>query len=82
MLNGELYEGVVSVDVAMEAVQLMLGPEQQDHEYVVKEALVGSQGAETIDGLSLSLTDDFLINLAHEVVHAAQLPIAVLTSCW
>ena len=62
MINDELFRGVVSVDVTMEAVQLMLGTEQQAHEYVVKEALVGSLGADTIDGLSLSSADDFLNN--------------------
>ena len=59
MLNGEHYDSVGRVDVTMEAVQLMVGPEP-DHEYVVKEMLVGSQGADTIDGISLSLADDFL----------------------
>ena len=58
---------MVSVDVMMETVQLIVGPEP-DHEYVVKEALFGNQGADTIDGISLSLADDFLISEANEDV--------------
>ena len=39
MLNGEHYDSVGRVDVTMEAVQLMVGPEP-DHEYIVTEVLL------------------------------------------